>query len=158
MQLGHGGLAGETLGIAVVVARGRRVDENVGRFDFESDVGQLMGHSLKVRDRPTGGGAGGGVAGGDAQGRFSHPQGKGADTGPEQVQGLHGDLEAVVDLPLDILLGDIDRLAAATFARHHECGHSALARTHGGASEQGVDVGIGGIGYVRLLSRDPDPV
>ena len=90
-------------------------------LDGHPDIGELVGDTLEVGDRRAERGAGGGVVDRDAQGRFRHPEGKGADAGAEQVEGLHRHPKSVIDLTEHLIAGDEH---AVEVIRPKGCGES----------------------------------
>ena len=59
---------------------------------------------------------------------FGHSQCERADAGPEQIQGLHGDLEAVVNLTEDVVTGNVNTIEHPSTQRMRRDHLDRLAR------------------------------
>ena len=106
------------------------------------------------------------------EGRLRHADGERADAGPEQVEGVHRDPEALVRLAQEVVGGDRDAVEdqrADGVRREHverlagepgavggdgEGGDAARAGA-AGPGEDGVEVGLGRVGDPALLAGQP---
>ena len=95
---------------------------------------------------------------------LGHADRERADARPEQVEGPHRDAEPLVDLAEDVVPGDPDPVEvdgaegvrrhhvqalaaqARAVAAHRERRHAPRPGARCGAGEEGVDVGVGGVG------------